>query len=213
MMGDYLLLNGTISASQIFESATGDVMDQTFSFSNFRIGMFDSAEALMAEMQFEGGARAKAVTSTSTVTGLTNFTYDLTGTYMGVNVVVGAEAVKLAYYNFSNHLESDGETVLVRHNVTVDGTMLQGSLNIRTLQGQDIIGSVYENYPDTGMIQVTGANGGWITIEILSPLSFDQGALNIEADVDGDGTKECSQKISWDQLNAGDWVCSLENPV
>ena len=176
------VINGTVSATGMVEG--------TNSFqANFSVDITFS----------ESGSQALRLVGNFSISETCDSSGNCTGTFSGssLGAAHGAEVWFISSFNITS-VESGG-FIDVTANYRVSSNQLNGSVLVST--NGPIRFASGANYPQSGIINITGANSS-ARITITSSNPVDTNAVQVQVDADGDAVFETTNSYSWDQLEA-----------
>ena len=181
-----LILNGnaTISVNSI---PTETSFSGSMSFNNF--SMTESGETITIN-----GAMNLSWTEENLVE-----TGNMNGSTLSVRSTYGSTDLKNFNFDYTSDYNSSLETENFEY--TVNSTYLNGSVHVKSTQ--TIRQYDYQDYPFEGQVVITGANSSKARLTAQGGGNANDFVL-IETDVDGDGTYEGSNTMTWAELEDAD---------
>jgi hypothetical protein len=178
------VINGTVSATGMVEG--------TNSFqANFSVDITFT----------ESGSQALRLVGNFAISETCDSSGNCTGTFSGssLGAAHGAEVWFISSFSITS-VESGG-FIDVSASYTVSSNQLNGSVQVST--SGPIRFASGANYPQSGVINITGAANSSARITITSSNPVDTNAVQVEVDANGDGTFDGPPTTySWDQLEA-----------
>ena len=171
------ILNGSMSV-KANAGHSNTTLDVTASYNNFRVTAAGATMAIHGGMSIsEDGA------GTSVISGSSLWMVD----------GASGESVHMQDFMLENTHDLSGNNTLNGY-LTVDSSMLNGRIEVTYTNVYTANGDMYAS---GGTVVVTGANGATLTATIL-----DASNVSLVLDINGDGTPEATDTVTWDQIAA-----------